>query len=132
VRIGRTGYDRCVAAALPVVERLADSFYLSTLHEIVNYRRLPEGIPVRIVEYTVDDPGRPIAEPRYRLLTTILDPSAAPAAELAAAQRWEFETTLDELKTHQRGPRVVLRSKTPDGVTQEVWATFACITPSAG
>jgi hypothetical protein len=35
------------------------------------------------------------------------------------AQRWEFEGALDELKVHQRGPRVVLRSKTPDGVIQE-------------
>ena len=37
------------------------------------------------------------------------------------AQRWEFENTLDELKTHQRGAKVVLRSKSPDGVAQEVW-----------
>jgi hypothetical protein len=60
---------------------------------------------------------------RYRLLTTILDSAAAPAEELAAVyeQRWEFETPLDELKTHQRGPRIVLRSKMPDGVIQEVW-----------
>jgi hypothetical protein len=60
----------------------------------------------------------------YRLVTTILDPSRAPAAELAAlyAQRWEQETALEELKTHQRGPGVVLRSKTPAMVEQEVWA----------
>jgi hypothetical protein len=47
----------------------------------------------------------------------------APAAELAARyhQRWEFETALDELKTHQRGPGVVLRSRSPDMVTQELW-----------
>ena len=47
----------------------------------------------------------------------------APAAELAGlyAQRWEFESALDEIKTHQRGARVVLRSKYPDGVEQEVW-----------
>jgi hypothetical protein len=59
----------------------------------------------------------------YRLLTSILDPRKAPAAELAALyhQRWEFETALDELKTHQRGPGVVLRSKSPDMVTQELW-----------
>ncbi len=38
------------------------------------------------------------------------------------AQRWEFETALDELKTHQRGPRMVLRSKSPQEVEQEVWA----------
>jgi hypothetical protein len=32
-----------------------------------------------------------------------------------------METTLDELKTHQRGPKVVLRSRSPQGVEQEVW-----------
>jgi IS4 transposase len=53
-------------------------------------------------------------------VTTILNPQQAPAAELAAlyAERWELETALDELKTHQRGPKVVLRSKTPQGVEQ--------------
>ncbi|MEV0532600.1 IS4 family transposase, partial [Kitasatospora sp. NPDC050463] len=29
--------------------------------------------------------------------------------------------TLDELKTHQRGPAQVLRSRSPEGVEQEVW-----------
>jgi hypothetical protein len=77
-----------------------------------------------VVEYTLGrDPGRPAAPAPYRLLTTILDPTQAPAAELAALyhQRWEFETTLDELKTHQRGPKVVLRSRSPEMVAQEVW-----------
>jgi hypothetical protein len=68
-------------------------------------------------------PSRTPAALAPRTLTTILDPAAAPGAELAAlyAERWEFETALDELKTHQRGPRVVLRSKTPDGVRQEAY-----------
>jgi hypothetical protein len=35
---------------------------------------------------------------------------------------WRIEGALDELKTHQRGPGVVLRSRDPDGVHQEVWA----------
>jgi len=53
----------------------------------------------------------------------MLDPEQAPACELAALypQRWELESALDELKTHQRGPRVVLRSKQPEGVYQEVY-----------
>ncbi len=108
---------------LPVDERLRDGSYLSHLHEVVNFHRRPTGVVVRVIEYALDDPGRPLAENTYRLLTTILDPAAGPAAELAALypQRWEFETVLDELKTHQRGPRVVLRSKQPDGVTQEVY-----------
>src|SRR5262249_18511173 len=57
------------------------------------------------------------------LITTILDHEAAPALELAALyqERWEIETALDELKTHQRGPAEVLRSRSPGGVEQEVW-----------
>ncbi|WP_407719951.1 transposase [Rhodococcus opacus] len=65
---------------------------------------------------------------QYRLLTTILDPSDAPAEELALAyaQRWEIENTFDELKTHQRGPRAVLRSKSPPLVRQEIWGHPCC------
>lgn len=113
---------------LPVDERLPDGSYLSHLHEVVNNHRRKTDVAVRVIEYTLDDPGRPPAESAYRLLTTVLDPDAAPAGELAAAypQRWEFESTLDELKTHQRGPRVVLRSKAPDGVTQELWG-YLCV-----
>jgi len=108
---------------LAVVERLDDGSYLSELYEIVNYSRRGKGVAVRVIEYTLDDPGRPQAEAKYRLITTILDPEAAPAEELAAlyAQRWEIESALDELKTHQRGPRMVLRSKLPDGVIQEIY-----------
>src|SRR6266508_4569914 len=85
---------------------------------------LEEGVlaGVLVLEYRQDDPGRPQAAGEvYRLVTTILDPTAAPAHELAAlyAQRWEQETVLDELKTHQRGAQVVLRSKSPEMVEQE-------------
>jgi hypothetical protein len=113
---------------LPVDQRLEDGSYLSHLHQVVNYHRRPTDVAVRVVEYRLDDPGRPQSEPRYRLLTTILDPHRAPAEELAAvyAERWEFETALDEFKTHQRGPRVVLRSKMPDGVRQEIWG-YLCV-----
>jgi hypothetical protein len=107
---------------LAVSERLSDGSYLSRLFASSDRRR-EDGVPVRVVEYELDDPGRPANDTRYRLLTTILDPDQAPADELAPlyAQRWEFEGALDELKVHQRGPRVVLRSKTPDGVTQEAY-----------
>src|SRR5659263_585982 len=78
------------------------------------------------VKDNIED-GREPSGP-YRLLTTILDHREAPAAELAAAyaQRWEIETAFDELKTHQRGPRAVLRSKSPDLVTQEIWGHLCC------
>ena len=81
------------------------------------------GVDVRVIEYVLDDPGRPAVDVPYRLITSLLDPTLAPAEELAAtySQRWEFETALDELKTHQRGARVVLRSKQPEGVEQELY-----------
>lgn len=112
---------------LAVDERFADGSYRSKLYEVVNFKRRGEGVPVRVIEYTLTDPGRRTEE-RYRLLTTILDPAAGPADELAALypQRWEFEIALDELKTHQRGPRVVLRSKQPEGVRQELYG-YLCV-----
>jgi hypothetical protein len=116
-------------AVLPVLERFDDGSFRSEIVATGDKRTRRNVIPVRVVEYHVADPGRRQAEAvRYRLLTTIADPTAAPAAELAAlyAQRWEIETALDELKTHQRGPRVVLRSKTSDGVRQEAWG-YLCV-----
>jgi hypothetical protein len=78
-------------------------------------------VRVRVIEYRLA--GIAGAEPLYRLVTTILDPDQAPAWELATLdhQRWEIETALDELKTHLRGARIVLRSKTPDLVRQEFY-----------
>jgi hypothetical protein len=56
-------------------------------------------------------------------MTTIVDHTQAPAEELAAVyhERWEIETALDELKTHLRGSRIILRSKMPDLVRQEFY-----------
>jgi hypothetical protein len=108
---------------LPVIERLPDGSFVSEIYASGDRRR-EHGMAVRVIEYQLDDRGRPANDTtRYRLLTTILDSDQAPASELAPlyAQRWEFESALDELKVHQRGPRVVLRSKTPDGVIQEVY-----------
>src|SRR5215211_967279 len=107
---------------LPREARLADGSYLTTVHPSEKDRRhRTGGNRVRVVEYRLE--GVAGAEPFYRLVTTILDPAAAPAAELAALyhERWEIEGALDELKTHLRGARVVLRSKTPELVRQEFW-----------
>jgi hypothetical protein len=111
-------------AVLPVLEALPDGSYRSQITAATDRRQGLGPTMVRVVEYTLgNDPGRPAQPAPYRLLTTIVDPEQAPAAELAALyqERWEFETALDELKTHQRGPKVVLRSKSPEMVTQEVW-----------
>jgi hypothetical protein len=107
---------------LPRATVLADGSYLTTIYPCDKDRRHgTHGVRVRVVEYQLE--GVAGAEPLYRLVTTILDPAQAPAAELAALyhERWEIEGALDELKTHLRGAQVVLRSKTPALVRQEFW-----------
>jgi len=107
---------------LPCEKRLPDGSYLSRVYASPKDQRHGQnGVIVRVIEYRLE--GIPGAEPIYRLLTTILDHEMAPAVELAALyhERWEIETALDELKTHLRGSRIVLRSKTPDLVQQEFY-----------
>jgi len=81
-------------------------------------------IIVRVVEYTLSHPSRAQGEAPIRLITTLLTPAQAPAIELAAlyGERWEEENAFDEPKTHQRGAGRVLRSKSPEMVTQEIYA----------
>jgi Insertion element 4 transposase N-terminal/Transposase DDE domain len=107
---------------LPREAALADGSYLTTVYPSDKDRRHRSGgVRARVVEYRLE--GMAGAEPLYRLLTTVLDPAQAPAAELAALyhERWEIEGALAELKTQLRGARVVLRSKTPELVRQEFW-----------
>jgi hypothetical protein len=103
-------------------QRLPDGSYLSRIYPSErDWRHKCNGIVVRVIDYRLE--GVADAEPIYRLVTTILDPEQAPARELAALyhERWEIETALDELKTHLRGSKIVLRSKTPDLVRQEFY-----------
>jgi Insertion element 4 transposase N-terminal/Transposase DDE domain len=104
-------------------QTLADGSYLTSIYAQKDRKARRDGQPARVIEYRLDDPTLAPEDQRYRLITTLLEPDAAPASELAALypQRWELESALDELKTHQRGPRVVLRSKAPDGVYQEAY-----------
>jgi hypothetical protein len=125
---------------LPVAVELADGSYLSVVFPKGTKRNLREKIlgsvssgrqphpaqatVVRVIEYDIPDrPGNGKHE-TIRLITSILDPHDTTAIELAATyhERWEFEGLIDEIKTHQRGPARVLRSKTPELVEQEVWS----------
>ncbi|MGH3638543.1 MAG: IS4 family transposase [Mycobacterium sp.] len=106
------------------VEDLPDGSWLAHLRASTD--RYGEPMLARVIDYTVDD-GRDNPAV-YRLVTTLLDPVEVPAVDLAAAyaQRWEIESVFDELKTHQRGSKVVLRSKSPDLVLQEIWGYLCC------
>lgn len=75
---------------------------------------------VRVIEFTVRVGDR---TEHYRLITNILNPRAASALELAHlyTHRWTIETTLNEIKTRLRGPRVLLRSRIPELVRQDFW-----------
>jgi len=111
---------------LDPVEDLADGSWLAEVAHSTKDRHRRHPATVRVIAYTVDDGREPAVA--VRLLTTIIDHVAAPALDLAAAytQRWEIESVLDELKTHQRGPRAVLRSQSPDLVRQEIWGHLCC------
>jgi Insertion element 4 transposase N-terminal/Transposase DDE domain len=103
-------------------QQLADGSYLSHIYPSErDWRRKTNGVKLRVIDYRLD--GIADAEPIYRVVTTILDHQKAPAEQLAALyhERWEVETALDELKTHLRGARIVLRSRTPDLVRQEFY-----------
>lgn len=108
------------------VETLDDGTWIGELRPGRNAGRHAVAHRVRVIDYQIDD-GRS-NDTTYRLFTTILDPDDASAVDLAAAyaQRWEIETAFDELKTHQRGPRIVLRSKLVDLVYQEIWGYLCC------
>ncbi len=107
---------------LPCRERLADGSYLSRLYASPKQRRQDAGgVCVRVIDYRLE--GVPGAEPLYRLITTLLDPVAAPAVELAGLyhERWESEGTFAELKVTLPGERLMLRSRRADLAEQELY-----------
>jgi hypothetical protein len=124
--------------ALPVLDALPDGSYRSVVFapSLSSFRRnalvtaARAGAPldpgwamaVRVVEYEI--PNRDGAHETICLITTLTDPTDAPAPILAAAyhERWAEETGIGEVKTTLRGPGGILRSKTPEMVRQETWA----------
>jgi hypothetical protein len=104
---------------LPKLEVLADGSYRSEFRPPLRGRG--KAVAVRVIEFTTTIEKH--AEP-YRVVTTLLDPEEASAIELARlyARRWTFETALGEIKTHQRGRGVILRSRLPELVQQDFYA----------
>jgi len=78
---------------------------------------LPRTLVVRVLEYHIAG-FRP-----QRLITSLLDPAQYPAQEIITLyhERWEIELSYAEIKTDTLERRESLRSKTPDGVAQEIW-----------
>ena len=109
------------------IETLADGSWLGEFRPSGNAGRHAQPLIIRVIDYEIND-GRGDPSGPYRLFTTLVDPQEAPAEDLAFAyaQRWEIELAFDELKTHQRGAKAVLRSKSPPLVEQEIWGYLCC------
>ena len=108
---------------------LADGSYLAKIYPCASERnRDRQGLVVRVIRYTLNDPQRVGHGQEHVLLTTLLDAERYPAEELVLLyhERWEIELVYDEQKTHQNPWQVSkpadLRSQTPQGVLQELYA----------
>jgi hypothetical protein len=111
------------------IQSLADGSYLAKIYPRESERNKDrQGLVVRVIRYTLNDPQRVGHGVEHVLLTTLLDAERYPAKELAILyhERWEIELVYDEQKTHQSPWRVTksadLRSQTPGGVLQEMYA----------
>jgi len=114
---------------LKPIQRLSDGSYLAKIYPSSYDRKKDRhGIVVRVIEYTLNDPQRKGHGETHRLITNLLDDVQHPAMELISLyhERWEEELVFDEQKTHQDPRRAEkpaqLRSETPEGVKQEVYA----------
>jgi hypothetical protein len=112
---------------LKPIQELSDGSYLTRIHARTRGRRpTGEGMLVRVIRYTLDDPQRTGHGQEHRLVTSLLDEREYPARELVVLyhERWEHELVFDEQKTHQDPRRATkpthLRSQTPAGVVQEL------------
>ncbi|MEU0036319.1 IS4 family transposase [Streptomyces sp. NPDC006333] len=109
---------------LPVNKLLRDGSWLSSIHAGTDPAKR-DPVQVRVLAYQLKGIGKDAAaNNNFRLVTTLLDARRYPARQLAALyrERWEIESVFAEIKTFQRGAKVVLSSKTPDGVLQQIWA----------
>lgn len=102
--------------------QLRDGSWIATLGKGRNCQDEP--LRVRVIEYTISEPGLPGCGQRHRLMTTLLDPEQAPALELIALyrERWHVETTFAEIDEQQQIVQRPLRSQTPVGILQEYYA----------
>jgi hypothetical protein len=114
---------------LKPIRTLADGSYLAKIYKSPYDRQKDrDGIEVRVIRYTLDDPQRVGHGEVHTLITSLFDEDLYPSRELIILyhERWEQELVFDEQKTHQDPRRATkpahLRSETPAGVIQEIYA----------
>lgn len=130
-RVSAAGEKNCLL--LDPLQQLPDGSWLTRVWQKSarpDRRDRGECRTVRVIEFLITveeedkDGNTRTRTQRYRLLTTLLDHRAFPAAELAAcyARRWSVELSYRELKVVVRGARRVLRGQDPGLARQEIWA----------
>ncbi len=105
------------------LRQLSDGTYLAYLSpEDDTGKQLGRPLLLRILDYRIEDAQRPGHGELHRLVTTLLNPRTVGARELilCSHERWEIETAIDDIDTHQRLCDYTLRSQTPEGVEQEL------------
>lgn len=114
---------------LEPIKYLSDRSYLAKIYPTQYARQKDrDGTVVRVIRYKLDDPHRVGHEEEHTLITNLLEEQLYPAKELIPLyhERWEHELVYDEQKTHQDPRRATkpanLRSETPAGVVQELYA----------
>jgi len=114
---------------LEKIEQLSDGSYLAKIYaNSYDRKKDRRGIVVRVIKYTLNDSQRVGHQEEHTLLTDLLDETKYPAWELIPGYhwRWEHELVYAEQKTYQDPPRASkpthLRSETPTGVLQEIYA----------
>src|ERR1035437_849004 len=123
---------------LPVLQVLPDGTWLSRIADPAASRRMRRkgaagkdipGSTVRVIEYSVTSEAGSETSETFTLVTDILDPGLLTSEQAAGAyaSRWQLETCFDELETSIRGgAAVVLRSKSPPMIRQELYAMLCC------
>jgi hypothetical protein len=123
---------------LPVLGVLPDGTWLSRIADPAASRKMRRrgadprdipGITARVIEYTVTSQDGSETSETFTLVTDILDPALLTCEQAAAAYaaRWQLETCFGELETSLRGgATVVLRSKSPPMIRQEIYAMLCC------
>jgi len=106
------------------IKRLSDGSWLVEVRRWGTKTHSPqESVRVRLIRYRFREAGRRGKRRECRLVTTLLDPIAFPAQELAVSyhERWDIEETYDEMEVHLLGGSAPLRSRSVVGVLQEIY-----------
>lgn len=98
-----------------IVEKLGRNDHLVVLE--IKQAGLPRTWLMRAIDYQIK------GHPPSTILTSLTDAEAYPARELIALyhERWEIELAFDEVKTHLLDRQETIRSRTVEGVRQELW-----------